>query len=245
MDAIDWKLWNNITFKTQAYRKNFDLVNENENIITEYDGTISEIRIEEQLPPLIIGEYGFSVWNIELGKKFGVNFDKLINEHAIENTYGELVRVIKQKDINIDQYKKLVLVHTFVLHKDYRKRGMTEELVEMLYRDFYSEDVAVIVLVKPFQNNAIDADFYFKHRFVPVRNVLRSKEILKVPAFEYYSMKELIENKDTELIEYKLFAIASKCGFRRIDESFLFILFPEKVVERMEAKHNRKLIETT
>jgi hypothetical protein len=243
MNAKDWNLWNNITFKTQAYRKNFDLVNENENIITEYDGVISKIRIEEQLPPLIIGEYGFSVWNIELGKKFGVNFDKLINEHSVENTYSELVKVIKNDDINIDKYNKLVLVHTLILHKDYRKRGMTEEFIEMLYRDFYSENVAIIMLVKPFQNNPIDFDFYFKRKSVSLRNKLRSKESTKIPAKEYYSMEELLVNTDTELIEYKLFAIANRCGFNRIDESSLFILTPEKVIERMKAKRNRKIIQ--
>lgn len=244
MDRKDWNLWNNITFKTQGYRKNFDLVNDNENIITEYEGTVSEIRIQEQKPPLIIGEYGFSVWNIALGKKFGVNFDKLIKEHSIENTYGELIDVIKKKDLNIDEYKKLVLVHTFVVRKDYRKRGITEEMVEMLYRDFYCDNVAIIVLAKPFQNNPIDADFYSKRKSVLVREKLKITDGIKVPAMEYYSLNELLESTDTEMIEYKLFSIVSKCGFKRIDDSFLFILSPEKVLERMEEKHNHtKLLE--
>jgi hypothetical protein len=243
MDSKDWNLWNNITFKTQGYRKNFDLVNDNENIITEYEGTVSEIRIQEDKPPLIIGEYGFSVWNIGLGKKLGVNFDKLIKEHAVENTYGELIDVIKKKDLNIDEYSKLVLVHTFVVRKDYRKRGITEEMVEMLYRDFHSDDVAIIALVKPFQNNPIDADFYSKRKSVVVRERLKMAGT-KVPAMEYYSLDELLKYTDTELIEYKLFSIASRCGFRRIDSSFLFILSPEKVLNRIEEKHQyAKMVE--
>jgi hypothetical protein len=235
MDSKDWNLWSNITFKTQGYRKNFDMIKDDENFITEYDGTVSEIRLKERKMPVLIGEYGFSVWNINLGKKFGVNFDKLIKEHAIENTYGELVTTIKNKNLDISEYKKLVLVHTFILRKDYRKRGITEEFVEMLYRDFYCENIAIIALVKPFQNNPIDADFYFNRKSVSVKEEFNSEGTI-IPAIEYYSLKELIDNKDTELTEYKLFSIASKCGFNRIDDSFLFTLSPEKIIERMEEK---------
>jgi len=240
-DIKDWNLWNNITFKTQGYRKNFDLVNDNENIITEYEGKISEIRIHEQKPPLIVGEYGFSVWNIALGKKFDADINKLINEHQIENTYSELINVIKKNNYNLYEYKKLVLVHTFILRKDYRKRGLTEEFIEMLYRDFYSDDIAIIALVKPFQNNPIDADFFFNHKFVPVKEKLKALDVVNVPATEYYSLKELVENKDIEMIEYKLFSIANKCGFNRIDDSFLFILSPKKVIERIEEKYKKNI----
>jgi len=97
MKRLDWNLWNNITFKTQAYRKNFDVINRNENFITEYDGMISEIRVNKRKPPRLVGEYGFSVWNIGLGKRFAVDFNKLIKEHAFENTYGELIKIINIK----------------------------------------------------------------------------------------------------------------------------------------------------
>ena len=235
MERRDWNLWNNITFKTQGYRKNFDIVNTNENFITEYDGTISEIRFEKRKLPRPVGEYGFSVWNIGLGKKFAVNFDKLIKEHALEDTYSELVRVIKKKEIDVKNYKKIVLVHTFVLNKDYRKRGITEEFVEMLYRDFYDEDVAIIMLVKPFQNNLIDAEFYFNHKHILVREGLRTAGVA-VPAPEYYSLNELLEKTDTEINEYKLFAVAHRCGFQRINESYLFQFTPEKIEDRMSEK---------
>lgn len=236
MNRLDWNLWRNITFKTQGYRKNFDMINVNENFITEYDGTISEIRIHKRKPPRPVGEYGFSVWNIEMGKSFEVNFDKLIKEHAVEDTYNELIDVIKKEKIDIKNYKKIVLVHTFVLKKDYRKRGITEEFVEMLYRDFYCENVAIIILVKPFQDNPIDADFFNNHKQIFVRHSVT--EGINVPATEYYSLTELTEKKDTELNEYKLFAIANKCGFERINESHLFLFSPEKIAKRMVEKQN-------
>ena len=235
MEKQDWNLWNNVTFKTQGYRKNFDIVNTNENFITEYDGTIAEIRLEKRKPPRQIGEYGFSVWNIGLGSRFAVDFNKLIKEHALEDTYSELVRVIKKKEINVKDYKKIVLVHTFILSKDYRKRGITEEFIEMLYRDFYCDDVAIIMLVKPFQDNLIDADFYFNSKYVLVREELKMAGIA-VPAPEYYSLNELTEKTDTEINEYKLFAAAHKCGFQRINESYLFLFTPEKIEERMLEK---------
>ena len=236
MNRLDWNLWSNITFKTQGYRKNFDMVNFNENFITEYDGTIAEIRFKKRKPPRPVGEYGFSVWNIAMGESFAVNFHKLIKEHAFEDTYRELIDVIKKEKINIKDYKKIVLVHTFVVKKEYRKRGITEEFTEMLYRDFYNEDVAIIVLVKPFQDNPIDADFFNNRKMVLVRESLNQLEAVGVPATQYYSLDELVANKDTELNEYKLFSVANRCGFERINESHLFLFSPEKIAERMSEK---------
>jgi len=235
MKRKDWNLWNNITFKTQGYRKNFDIINANENFITEYDGTVSEIRLTNRKPPRPVGEYGLSVWNIGLGSQFDVDFHKLIKEHAFEDTYKELVGVIKKNEINIREYNKIVLVHTFIINKEYRKRGITEEFVEMLYRDFYCNGVAIIMLVKPFQNNLIDADFYFNRKYVEVKEELRGSSEA-IPATEYYSLNELLEKKDTELNEYKLFAVANRCGFSRINESYLFLFSPEKITERLREK---------
>lgn len=237
MNKIDSTLWNNLTFKTQTYRKNFDLINLNENFITECDGIISEIRIGKHIPPRPVGEYGFSIWNIELGKNFKVDFNKLFNKHSFETTYDELIDVIKSKKININNYKKIVLIHTLIIHKDYRNRGVTEEFIEMFYRDYYDDDIAIIILVKPFQDNPIDADYYLNHKQVLVRETLKSKDSIVVPATEYYTLNELIDNDDSEMIEYKLFAIANRCGFDRINNSYLFIFTPDKTIKRMKMKY--------
>ena len=236
MDRMDLTLWSNITFKTQSYRKNYDIININENFITECDGTISELRIDERKPPRPVGEYGFSIWNIELGNKFNVNFNKLFKEHAHEDTYSELINLIKKNEININDYKKIVLIHTLVIHKDYRKHGITEEFAEMFYRDYYSDDIAVIILVEPFQDNQIDADFYLNHKRVLVRNTLKVNDVIGIPAVKYYSLNELMENDDTEMIEYKLFTVANRCGFNRINDSHLFIYTPDKTIDRMKSK---------
>ena len=238
MNRRDWKLWNNVTFKTLAYRKNFDIISTNENIITLYDGMVSEIRLEKRKPPRPVGEYGFSVWNIDLGKKLNVNLEQLIRAHDSENTYSELFDVIKKNVIDVRDYKKIVFVHTLVLNKDYRKRGITEEFVEMLYRDFYCEDTAIIMLVKPFQDNPIDADFYFNSKAVLIRETLHKAMDFSVSAREYYGLDELAMKTDTEINEYKLFTVASKCGFKRINDSFLFLFSPENTLERMQEKLN-------
>jgi len=228
-----------ITFKTQSYHKNFDFVSENENFITEHDGIVTRVRIAERKPPLIVGEYGFSVWNIGTGTKFGVNFNKLIKEYQVENAYSELARVIKNKAFDIRKYNKIVIIHSLIIRADFRKRGITEEFVEFLYRDFYDEKNAIIALVRPFQYNSIDADYYTNQKTVPVRENLKSlHDIVDVPAIEYYSLKNLIDKKDTETNEYKLFNVASNCGFTRLDDSYLFQFSPEKTINRMTEKQN-------
>src|ERR1035437_8101617 len=180
----NWNIWDNLTFKTIQYNKNFDMVNNNESFITEYCGTISEIRIGDYKPPIIVGEYTISLWNIELGKKFNADFNKLINEHHIEDIYNDLLKITKNKDINI-----------------------------------------------------IDKSFYFNNKMVEIHHSIENyNEIEIVPANTYYSLNELIEKKDTEVNEYKLFSVATKCGFSRINDSYLFIYSPEKTFERMLKK---------
>jgi len=236
MNNRDWRLWENLTFKTLAYRKNFDLISTNENIITLYDGMISEIRLRSRKPPRPVGEYSFSVWNIELGQKLDVDIEKLIKVHDVENTYSELFEVVNENLLNVRSYKKIVFVQTLVLNKDYRKRGVTQELVEMLYRDFYCEDTAIIMLVKPFQNNPIDADYFFNRKEVILNETLDRSKSHSVTATEYYSLDELTHKTDTEINEYKLFTVASNCGFRRIGDSYLFLFSPDKTLKRLKDK---------
>jgi len=241
MDKKGWKVWNNLTFKTQGYRKNFDLATENDSIVTLYNGTISELRLSEKIPPIVVGEYGFSVWHLSLGKALKANLNKLIRAHSMENIYDELITLIENKKFEIDKYDKIVFIHGLVIHPDYRKIGVTEEFIESIYRDFYGDNVGIIALVKPIQDNVIDADFYFRHKTVPVRNNLT--EIDLVPAVEYYSLADFMGKTDTEINEYKLYSVAQKCGFERINSSHLFIFSPEKIVERMMEK--QQLVQST
>ena len=237
MDKRGWNIWNELTFKTQGYRKNFDLVTENENLITEHSGTISLLRITESKPPLIIGEYGFSVWNISLAKMLNVNLNNLIKSYKSENTYDEIMVLINNKEFDVNKYNRIIFIHGLVIHPDYRKLGITEEFIEFMYRDFYADNVAIIGLFKPIQNNLIDSDYYFKRHLVKVRNKMGSPEHELIPATEYYSLNQLVEKTDTEMNEYKLFAVAKKCGFNRIDGSHLLLFNSEIIIERIKEKY--------
>ena len=106
-------LWSNLTFKTRCYRKNFDLVTENENIITEYEGSVSKLRIAEGIRPFIIGEYGFSVWNIDLAKKLNIDVNAVLKAYAIEDTYSELKRAVDNNEIDLYKYQKIILIQIF------------------------------------------------------------------------------------------------------------------------------------
>jgi hypothetical protein len=238
MDNKDWTLWNNITFKILGYHKNFDLINDGENIITEYEGSIFETRLSEKKSPILIGEFSFSVWDIDLGLLFKIDFNKLIKTHAIEDTYAELYNIILKKELDINSFKRIILIHTFILRKDYRKHGIAEELIEMFFRNFYySKKTPIIALIKPFQYNPIDMDFYYKRKFISIKEENKSAEITSIPAFEYYNLNELMEKVDVETNEYKLFTVANRCGLNRIDDSYLFMFSPEKTFDRMTEKN--------
>jgi hypothetical protein len=237
IDKKYWSIWDNTTFKTVCYHKNFDLINDNESLITEYCGTISLIRLAEYKPPLIIGEFELSEWNVGLGLKFESDLVKLVKKHKAEVIYNELLSLIKNKEIDITKFKKIIFVANLIVRPDFRKFGLTEEFIELLYREHYNEGDAIIALVKPLQDNSIDKDYYFNQKIVEVKLSLQNyNEIEFVPAVDYYKLNDLLEKKDVETNEYKLFSVAARCGFNRIGESYLFNFSPEKTIERMIKK---------
>ena len=237
INKAGWEVWNNLTFKTTGYRKNFDLVNVNDNIITEYNGTISELKIAENIPPKIIGEFGLSTINIDLANELDIDLNKLLKTHRKENTYGELIELVDLKELKLEDYDKVVLINGLVIHPDYRKLGVTEEFVEMIYRDFYAENIAIIALVKPVQDNFNDAEYYFKMRSIRVyHQLMLVNDFETVPAIEYYGLNKFLTKKDTEMNEYKLFAVAQRCGFQRIGDSHIFVLNPTIVINRIKEK---------
>ena len=225
-----------LTFRTQGYRKNYDIVNENENIVTEYEGIISKLRIPSRMMPLTIGEYSISTWDIRLGRKLNIDIRKLIKTYDDDDIYYEFSKVIDDL-IDIYNYDKIVLITSLILREDHRKRGVIEEFAEMIYRDFYTDNTMVIAIVKPFQEYRINADYYYHLHSVEVMNNIRDKSITRIPALEYYSLDKFKELGDTEMNEYKLFSIANKCGFNRIGETHLFKYSPEKTIKRILEKN--------
>lgn len=233
----NWNLWNGITFKTLSYRKNFDFICDNENIITECEGTISGVRLKENKPPILVGDYMLSIWNIELSRQFGGDFMELMNQYDMEDTYSELLRLITDNHINIDDCKKLIIVNNLVLKPEYRKRGVSEEFIEFLFREYYHEDNKIIALVKPIQDNFIDYDYYFNHKLIDILNTLRKSDgYTTITGKEYYSIDELNTHTDRETNEYKLYSLASKLGFNRLNDSHMFIYSPENTIKRMVEK---------
>ena len=233
MDKRGWDVWNNITFKTQGYRKNFDLATVNENIITEYTGNITLLRLKESKSPLIIGEYSFSVWDISLANILKIDLNKLLSAHHMVKAYVELIKMIKENEIIINDYDKIVLIHSLAIHPDYRKLNIVDEFVEFIYRDYHYDKTAIIAMVQPFQDNKYDFDYYMNQKRVQVYDVTHFEP---VPAGEYYQLKAFVDKEDTEINEYKLFAIANRCGFHRIDESHLFLLNTDVTLERIKEK---------
>ena len=233
IDKRGWKEWNNITFKTQGYRKNFDMATENENIISEYTGNITLLRLAENKSPLIIGEYSFSVWDISLAEILKIDLNKLLTAHHMVNAYTELVRMVKENEIIINYFDKIVLIHSLVVHPDFRKLNISDEFVEFIYRDYHSDKTGIIAMVQPFQDNKYDFDYYMNQKTVTVFDITHYEPIF---AGIYYQLKDFIDKHDTEINEYKLFSVANRCGFKRIDESHLFILNPDIVIERIKEK---------
>ena len=242
MDKKGWEVWNNVTFKTQGYRKNFDLVTENENIISEYTGSIYVIRLAEHKPPFIIGEYTFSVWDISLAKILKIDLNKLLDAHKMVNAYIELIKMIKANVIDVNHYDKIVLIHSLVLRPDYRKLGITEEFIEFIYRDYHFEKTGIVAIVQPFQDNKFDLDYYMNQKTVLVRDEISGiNKFDAIPASEYYDLQKFLEKSDSETNEYKLFAVAKRCGFERMNSSHLFFSNSNVIIARIKEKQKSQI----
>lgn len=236
----NYELWSKLTFKTIEYRKNFDLMYVDENFITEYEGVVSETRINERKPPFQVGEYQFSVWNFGLARDFDVDLTEKFKEYEHEDAYEELLTILDDNLLPFNKINKLVILHTFIIHPDYRKSGITEEFFEYLYRDYISGDENyLIALVKPIQENEIDFEYFWNEKTVSFKTSnQKNAPYEEILTKDYYKLDDLIENDDTEMINYKLFSIATRCGFKRLNESHLFVFNPNKIINRLHEKRN-------
>lgn len=223
-------LLDNLTFKTISYGRNRDNFTKNEKYITEHEGVITEIKFEERKPPVIAGEYGFTIFNIGFAKQCGCNLIPIIEEYSNMDSYSELLSLIENNHMNINNINKLILIHRFILHANYRKMNIFNEYIKYMNRDFFwGNENMMLILVKPIQSNHIDWDLFKRDKNIKVKHQLGENSTYDlVPSYEYYGFDDLIKNKDMEMMEYKLFSIASKCEFNRISNSYLFEFKPEK-----------------
>lgn len=232
------QLWGSLSFKTISYSKNYDLLTNDDNFITEHEGIIYELRHHESKPPYIAGEYGFSILNLSLAREFEIDLLPLIKEYTQMDSYDELYYDVKAGKIDLNSIDKIILIHRFILHPHYKKKGVFGEYVEFMYRNhFHGENNSMYILVKPIQTNSIDWDTYSNDRDVKVRHQSCNNGTYEhVPAYKYFDLENIAKSTDIESVEYKLFSVASKCGFIRIDDSNLFEFTPHEIFSRIDSK---------
>jgi hypothetical protein len=242
MTANKFEFWKNVVFRTKSYYNNYDNFIDGDNIITEQSGMISDLRINERKPPIPIGEFSISIWNISLSKLLNLNIKNLIHELKSEETYQELDDLIKYNSVydRIINCSKLIIIHSLILKQDYRKKELTEEFFEIIYRNYYDGNTIILALVKPFQKNVGLYNYLMDTKTVEVKNNLKNpNDFVIYPASTYYSLNSFLDKNDHELNEYKLFSIAAKNGFCRINESNLFEYSPNKTIDRLFQKHKK------
>lgn len=237
----NYDLWRRLTFKTLAYRKNFDFGVPDDDFLTEYEGTVSELRVGEKKLPFIVGEYNYTEWNISLAEYYGVNLMNVLKQYIHENSYIELSHVINEGDFWLNDIDRLIILHNFVIHPDYRKKGVTEEFIETIYRDHFSGgNNKFLVLVKPLQNNTMYYEHYAKDRIIKIKHSIdKDGPYEEMLSYKYFGLSEFEGKEDEELNHYRLYALASRCGFNRVGESSIFDFNPEKISQRLDAKRSK------
>jgi hypothetical protein len=222
-----------ITFKIKTYHRNFDFIDKYELFISEYQGTISYNRINENKYPLQIGEFYYVIYNNELAKLCNVDIIKNnLLKHKEEESYHDLIHLIKtdknfKKSLN--NYNKIIYINNFILKKEYKKLGITEEFSEFLFKNYHTNDQNTLILwlVKPIQLIKDDFEYFTKEKKIEIKSSIKNKYIEQISANEYYNLSDYNHINDIEMNEYLLFDKAVKCGFKRIDESYIFKYDPD------------------
>ena len=235
----DVELWKNLTFKSICYHRNFDLTIPNENIITEYDGNILKVRIKEKKLPVTVGEFSYSTWNLRLGRNLKFKIKKLFEIYSDEIQYEAFVEQLKNKNIKLKEYDKLVFIDRIVLHDRFRKHDICDEFMEFIYRNYYDSKTLIVTYIKPVQEDLVDEEFYLNYKQIQVKENIKSiLPVKNVLARDYYKLDEFMINYDKEISTYKLFALATKCGFERVNESKIFIYNTNHTIKRLKYKFN-------
>ena len=225
-------LWKDITFKNTSYRKNYDLASPNDSIVTECNGTIHKTNTNLKEPAILIGEYAISIWDLRLGQLLTKRILDILKYYKNETVYSSLIKEIKRGNVQIDNYDRLVIVHSLIIHPNYRKNSLPEEFLEMVYREWYHDKCIIIIHTKPIQYNKGNYDYYFNHL-----KVEPMKGIEPTPAVDYYGLSSFIADKDEERDHYRVYGVAKRCGMNRVGRSNLFTLSPEWSINRVIQKN--------
>lgn len=220
------KLLKNITFKSTSYIRNYDFFNNGDNVIIETDGSILLTNINAKVKSTLIGEYSTSLWNLDLMRLMGNDINNLLVETEGQIIYDQFNECIINKNIDLNDYDRILFIHTVVIHSNYRKKGVFFEFIESIYRTYYTNKTLILILAKPFQNNDMDEDYYRLRKEVVVDNK-------PISALKYYSLNQYYDKTDTELNEYKLYNIVNKCGFDRLSNTNLFKLNIDRFLTKL------------
>ena len=186
-----------LTFKSNTYYNNYNFPDNDENIITRYDGIIYKTRISEKKLPLQLGEYEFNVWNIKLAKNLDIDVRKILKEYRFDDMLNNFNIIIDNKSLDILKYNKIVLIRYIILNDNFKKMGISEEFTKMIYKNFYDTKTAIISYSKPIQyqdiyvnNGQFDSEdhenfFNFKSIQIKENDIIKS-----IPATKYYSLNK-------------------------------------------------------
>lgn len=217
-----------LSFKTTRYTHNKDLFYVNDSVVSACDGIISKVRIEEKKKPLQIGEYTVNIINVELANILSIDVEELLSNYS-ECHHNELYDEIRYNKFDFNEYRKIVMVNSLVVSKDYRGYNVLDEFTEMLFRDFYDYKTLILFHAMPFQFNAVDIEYYREYR------TIKDDNGVGILAVDYYSLDDFL-TVDNEMSYYKLYQQVQRCGFNRVGESNLFWFDPTKTINKIKEK---------
>ena len=223
---------NNIVFRTTSFDRNEPLIYNNDNILTEGSGTITHVDFSaREHSNILVGEFEYTIWNLNYSRELNVNAIPLIKEHVRigQEQYNQIQNLNENEILNFNMINKLIIIHSFILNKKYKKLSIPEEFTEFLYKKYFQKNNKILIYSKPIQDNPIDLDYYCNEK-----KIINNKK--HYSGRSYFDLDNLINEKDSEMNKYKVYSVASRCGFKRLGESDIFELKPTIIKNKINNK---------
>jgi hypothetical protein len=225
-----------LSFKFTQYHRNFDFFDIGDSYVNYIDGSISFVSTDGKSYPKQIGEYNIIKFSLNVAREVNVNIKNIIQNNDDE-IYDDLKKIIKTKNhINLENYDNLYFINNFILAENYRKKDISFEFFEKIYRMFYNERTLILMLVKPFQYIEDDYEYFLNEKTITIKPDGKNTKNIKIPAGEYYSLKNLPFD-DVEYSTFKLYAQAKNIGLNRIGNTGIFKFQPDVIKNRMKYKY--------
>jgi len=227
-----------LVFTNTIISRNTDIIASNDRFVSYIDGTINsgpdmgkifkfiqnygKIKKPEKI---FLGEYFLYSVDLKGMRESNLTLHDIL-KYLTDEKYGDdaIINLLEETKLNekfnneLLKKDKLILISYIVISPKYMKHGVImNELMGILRKNFLSEKTITVGYFMPIQHNN-----YFLNTILPFKKVEAKRELFsegkQMDASFFYGIDQHIKNGDYEYDSLKLHSLATKVGFKPINQ---------------------------